>query len=186
MFHDIIGHRFDSTALTKEELQNIQKARQEGNCSDCKRICTLKGWEICISWQDASTSWHSLSDIKNSFPLDLAKYADTNNLNDEPAFAWWAPYTIKKEKRIIKLVKLRYSQRSHKFGIYVPRTVQEALQIDQDTGTTYWRDAIQKEMSNNRLAFKFLEDEEKVLIGYKWIRCHMIFDVKMDFTGKAR
>jgi hypothetical protein len=65
MFHDIIGHRFDSTALTKEELQNIQKARQEGNRSDCKRICTLKGWEICISWQDASTSWHSLSDIKN-------------------------------------------------------------------------------------------------------------------------
>jgi hypothetical protein len=41
-------------------------------------------------------------------------------------------------------------------------------------------------MSNNRLAFKFLEDEEKVPIGYIWIRCHMIFDVKMDFTRKAR
>jgi hypothetical protein len=180
------GHVQELSANTIVEAINIQKARQEGNRSDCKRICTLKGWEIRISWQDASTSWHSLSDIKNSFPFQLAKYADANNLNDEPAFAWWAPYTIKKEKRIIKLVKSRYSQRSHKFGIYVPRTVQEALQIDQDTGTTYWRDAIHKEMSNNRLAFKFLEDEEKVPIGYKWIRCHMIFDVKMDFTRKAR
>jgi hypothetical protein len=36
------------------------------------------------------------------------------------------------------------------------------------------------------MAFKFLEEDENVPVGYKWIRCHMIFDVKMDFTRKAR
>jgi hypothetical protein len=41
-------------------------------------------------------------------------------------------------------------------------------------------------MSNNHLAFQFLEENESIPIGYKWIRCHMIFDVKMDFTQKAR
>jgi hypothetical protein len=41
-------------------------------------------------------------------------------------------------------------------------------------------------MSNNCLAFQFLEENESIPIGYKWIRCHMIFDVKMDFTQKAR
>jgi hypothetical protein len=41
-------------------------------------------------------------------------------------------------------------------------------------------------MINNRAAFKFLEEDENVPVGYKWIRCHMIFDVKMDFTRKAR
>jgi uncharacterized protein YifN (PemK superfamily) len=51
--------------------------------------------------------------------------------------------------------------------------------------TTFWRDAIQKEMKINRLAFKFLQDKGQVPIGYKWIKCHMIFDVKMDFTRKA-
>jgi hypothetical protein len=40
-------------------------------------------------------------------------------------------------------------------------------------------------MSNNRKAFQFLENHESVPLGYKWIKCHMIFDVKMDFTRKA-
>ncbi len=149
-------------------------------------FCTLKGWEICLSWKDGTTSWHPLSEVKNSFPLLLAKYAVTNGLNDEPAFAWWVPHTIKKKKRLVKAIKSRYSQRSHKFGINVPKTVAEALEIDRQTKTTYWRDAIHKEMSNNRKAFQFLENHESVPSGYKWIKCHMIFDVKMDFTRKAR
>ena len=58
--------------------------------------------------------------------------------------------------------------------------------MDRKTITTFWRDAIQKEMKNNQLAFKFLQDKGQVPIGYKWIKCHMIFDIKMDFTRKAR
>jgi hypothetical protein len=80
----------------------------------------------------------------------------------------------------------RYAKRSHKFGIQVPGTVKEALEIDKTTNTTFWHDAIQKEMKNNRIAFKFLDEDERVPIGYKWVKCHMIFDVKMDFTRKAR
>jgi hypothetical protein len=41
-------------------------------------------------------------------------------------------------------------------------------------------------MKNNRVAFKFLDEDETVPIGYKWIKCHVIFDIKMDFTRKAR
>ena len=184
IFQDIVDHRYDSSTMEESELEHIHLLRQDPGQG--KRFCTMKGWEICVSWKDGTTSWHSMSDIKNSFPLLLAKYAVANNLSQEPAFAWWVPYTMKKSKRLIKAVKSRYSQRSHKFGIYVPRTVDEALEIDKRTNTTYWKDAIHKEMSNNRMAFQFLEDNEQVPIGYKWIRCHMIFDVKMDFTRKAR
>ena len=87
---------------------------------------------------------------------------------------------------MINAIKTRYAKRTHKFGIRVPSTVEEALAIDKATNTTFWHDAIQKEMRNNRIAFKFPEDGERIPIGYKWIRCHMIFDVKMDFTRKAR
>jgi len=83
-------------------------------------------------------------------------------------------------------VKSRYSKRTHKFGIRVPTTVKEALTIDKETKTTFWHDAIQKEMKNCRTAFQFLEEDETVPIGYKWIKCHLIFDVKMDFSRKAR
>ena len=67
----------------------------------------------------------------------------------------------------------------------IPRTVAEALQIDKDTNTSYWTNAIEKEMKNNRVAFQFLKDNKKLLIGYKYIRCHMHFEVKMDFHRKA-
>jgi hypothetical protein len=51
-------------------------------------------------------SWYCLSDIKNSFPLHLAKYAVANGLKHEPAFALWVHHTIKKEKHSIKTMKI--------------------------------------------------------------------------------
>jgi len=35
------------------------------------------------------------------------------------------------------------------------------------------------------MAFKFLDETENVPIGYKWVKCHFIFDAKMDFTCKV-
>jgi hypothetical protein len=43
-----------------------------------------------------------------------------------------------------------------------------------------------KEMKNNAVAFKFLEYGENLPVGSKWIPFHMIFDIKCDFTCKAR
>jgi len=45
---------------------------------------------------------------------------------------------------------------------------------------------VEKEMRNNRIAFKFLQENEQVPKGYTFIRYHMNFEVKMDFTRKAR
>jgi hypothetical protein len=126
-----------------------------------------KGWNICLEWKDGTTSWLPLIDVKNSFPVHLAEYAITNNLHHYPEFSWWVNHTLKKRKAFIKATKSTYSQRTHKFGIRVPKTVDEALKIDYDAGTTYWYEAIQKEIKNNRQAFKFLNDDEQVPIGYK-------------------
>jgi hypothetical protein len=73
----------------------------------------------------------------------------------------------------------------HKFGIELPKTVEEALRIDEQTGTNFWRKAIKQEMKNVLPAFKFI-DSNVVPKFYKHIDCHMIFDVKMDLTRKAR
>jgi hypothetical protein len=64
--------------------------------------------------------------------------------------------------------------------------VQEALELDRKNINTFWYDAIQKELTNVRIAFEVLEPGAKAPIGYKCIPCRMIFDVKMDFTRKAR
>ena len=61
----------------------------------------------------------------------------------------------------------------------------EALAIDRRTGTTFWRDAIEKEMRNVMVAFEFSDDPNPP-VGYAKAICHMIFDIKFDLTRKAR
>jgi hypothetical protein len=182
-----IYSQIDDKGYDNTLFQDIKEHRRVKTMIDHlnDRLCTTSGWEICISWQDGSTLWHPLSDVKNSFQLQMAEYAKDNKLENEPAFSWWVNHTLKKKKRLIKSTKTRCAKWPHKFSIYIPRTVEEALKIDKDTNTSHWRNAIHEEMTNNRKAFQFQEENEKVPIGYKWIRCHMIFDVKMDFTRKA-
>eukprot|EP00804_Cyclotella_cryptica_P019289 CCRYP_006154-RA/>CCRYP_006154-RA protein AED:0.55 eAED:0.50 QI:0/0/0/0.5/0/0/2/0/72 len=60
--------------------------------------------------------------------------------------------------------------------------VEEAYVIDKATGTTFWRDVIEKGMKNVCVAFDVLAYDEAPPPDHQFICCHMIFDVKMkDF-----
>ena len=127
--------------------------------------------------------------------MQLADYAVKNKIDDEPAFHWWVPYTLRKRNRIIKKVKAKYWRTTHKFGIRLPKSVEEALRIDEENGNTLWRDAIEKEMRKAKVSYSAILDATPqdvrsnkcdALRGHQEIKCHIIFDVKMDFTRKAR
>jgi hypothetical protein len=47
---------------------------------------------------------------------------------------------------------------THKFGIALPKTVNEALELDKRNDNTFWADAIAKEMKDICIAFKILLD----------------------------
>ena len=49
-----------------------------------------------------------------------------------------------------------------------------------------WRDALALEMFNVGVAFEILEEGQSATIGWKKASGHLIWDVKMDFTRKAR
>ena len=141
---------------------------------------------MLVEWKDGNSSWVSLNDMKDSYPLETAEYSIMNKISTEPAFAWWVPHVLRKRSRIINKVKSKYWKRTHKYGIRLPHSVEEALRIDEETGTDYWRKAIEKEMKNVMPAFEF-RDDDKMPVGYAKIRCHMVFDVKIgDLTRKAR
>ena len=151
LFTDIIGHRkHEDEAMSEEAFTAFE------TCNNPLHARTTKGLDICIQWSDGSSSWHPLSEIKNSFPVQLAEYAKRNDLQDEPAFCWWLKHTLRRKKYLLKAVKSRYPRRTHKFGIQVPQSVEEALAIDRATNTTFWFDAIQKEMKKFVLPFAFL------------------------------
>ena len=140
---------------------------------------------MLVKFKDASANWCPLRDLKISNPIEVAEYAVAHGLDQQPCFRWWVKKALRKRDRIIKKVKSRYWKRTHKYGIELPHSVEEALAIDRRTGTTFWADAIAKEMKNVRVAFDFPEDG-KPPPGFKEIKCHMIFDIKSDLTRKAR
>ena len=154
-----------------------------------RRRQTTQGWGILLLWKDGSSTWEALKDIKECYPVDLADFAIQRRIAEEPAFAWWIPYIIKKRNRIIAKAKSKYWARTHKFGIRVPKTVAEAIRLDSTNNNKLWREAICKEMRNVRIAFEIFEgNENEIPPGYQKVDCHMIFDIKMgeNCRRKAR
>ena len=83
------------------------------------------------------------------------------------------------------------SMRKEKFGLLIPRNVNEALQTDQKAGNNKWKEAIDKEMNNlTRLKCFTYHPSSKVFPKEDgWQKCplHMIFDIKNeDRRYKAR
>jgi hypothetical protein len=178
---EIVEHRKDSTAI--EQGDDAFVTTKSGRRLP-KR--TTRGWEFCCKFKDDSTAWIKLKDLKDAEPIMLAEYVTNHNLQKEPAFAWWVPYTLRKRDRMIKAMKKRYFRINQKYGIELPKTVERALEIDNETGTTFWRDALRKEMNNVAKAFEVLEEGQSLPVGYKEIKCHIVFDIKADFTRKCR
>ena len=179
---DIVDHRVDGTEIKKDDAFITSKNGGK------RRKMTTRGWEILLQWKDGSTTWEAMKDIQSAYPVQLAEYALKRGIADEPAFAWWLPHVIKKRNRIIAKTKSKYWTRTHKFGIRLPHSVEEALAIDRENGDTLWWDAICKEMKNVRVAFEEYDGDVKDLVGYKKLDMHMIFDIKMgeNFRRKAR
>ena len=124
--------------------------------------------------------------MKDSYPLETAEYSVLNKISTEPASAWWVPHGLRKRSRINNKVKSKYWKDTHKYGIRLPHSVEEALRIDEETGTGFWRMAIEKEMKNVMPAFE-LRDDDKMPVGNKKIQCHMVFDVKIgNFDKKGK
>ena len=159
----IVDHRSKSNAL---------RGPSEGK--------TTKGWDLCVKLSDGSTMWVPLKDLKEANPIETAEYARAVGLEDQPAFSWWVPHTLRRAKRILKAMKKRYFRTNQKYGIELPHTVERALEIDKETGTTFWRDALEKEMKAVMVAFKILEEGAEYPPGYEKVHCHIVFDIKIN------
>ena len=116
----------------------------------------------------------------------MAEYAKACGIDDEPAFCWWVPYTLRKRDRIIAAVNSRVRKATHKYGIEIPTSMQHAKQLDEQNGNSLWMDSIKKEMSNVSVAFEILEPGQPIPVGWTKSSGHLVWDLKMDFTRKSR
>ena len=75
---------------------------------------------------------------KNFYPVQLTEYDIANGMQDQPTFAWCIPHTLRERNSIVKKIKSKYWQRTHKYGISIPKYVKEALNTDKDNGNNLW------------------------------------------------
>ena len=151
LLEEIIDHRSNHNAV--QEHDSFITTSSGGK----RRRETTKGWEICVSWKGVDSSWVAMKDLKQSYPIELALYAKNNKIDHLPAFAWWVLFVLKKQKQILGKLKSKYWERTHKFGICIPKSIKEAIEIDKQNGNTLWQDAIAEEMAKVRVAFELYE-----------------------------
>lgn len=176
----IVAHKTDDLAVHKDDMyitnrRGVKRMRK-----------TTSGWLLKVRWHDKSEHWIPLSILKESNPVEVADYAKSKGLIKEPAFAWWVPYTLKKREVIVSAVKARTRKVTHKYGIELPSSVDNAYELDRKNGNTHWRDAICKEMRNIGVAFEVLPDGANAPPGWHRVTGHLVFDVKMSLQRKAR
>jgi hypothetical protein len=184
LLHTIVDHKSSGEAVKMADKYITTR-------SGTRRMRqTTVGWSFLVKWGDGSQQWIDLKVLKESNPVQVGEYVIARGIQYEPAFAWWVPYVMRKRDIIVSAVKTRVRRTTHKYGIEMPTPgrdiVQNAMDLDRRNGNTFWMDSLAKEMGNLNVAFEYLEFGEKAPPGWFKTTGHIIFDVKMDFTRKAR
>ena len=179
LFNAIVDHRKGKGAVEKPDQYHTVRGKRY-------KKKTTAGWELEVEWKGGSTSWVTLKSLKESNPVETAKYVRDNWIDEEPAFDWWVHHILKKKGQLIKASQCISHRQGFKYGIKVPRTMKEALELDEENGNTLWQDSIDQEMKDVMVAFDIKPEGSKPSPGYKCIPVHMVFDVKMDFQCKCR
>ena len=104
--------------------------------------------------------------------VQTAEFAIVQGVDHEPAFNWWVEHMLKKRDRItasFRKWQTRYFSRSHKYGIELLTTVEQACTTHAKNNDTLWADAIFKEMENVRGAFEVLPNVKFIPIGHQFL-----------------
>jgi len=77
---------------------------------------------------------------------------------------------------------------SYEYGYQVPCTPEEAIELDKKNGNTKWQDSMALDILqlDEYQTFCDLGKGAKAPPGYKWICCHLVFDVKHDDQHKTQ
>ena len=176
----------DDEGYRYQLLEAITDHRVDGTQSELQGSYTTRGNELKCTWKDGTSTWVPLKDVKESYPIEATEFAISAALQEQPAYKWWVNHVIRKRDQIVAKVQHRMVKRTYKYGHEVPTSVKEAYLIDQRNHNNRWRDAIAKEMRNVRIAFRILMEGEITPVGHEFVPCHLVFDVKIDGSAKAR
>ncbi len=178
LYH-IVDHKTSGEAV---KMADKYFCTSNGTKCMCQK---MQGWKFLVKLSNGLRQWIDLKLLKESNPVQVAEYATSCNIAEEPAFAWWVPYILSKQDVIVKTVNSHVCHTSHKYGIELRTSVKHAIDIDRKNKNIFWQDALKKEMGNVCIVFEILGPNIKAPPGWHKASGHIVFDVKTDFTRKA-
>jgi len=107
LIDSFVNYKSNLKAVTKDNHRIVHNGRNSLHRSTV-------GWHLCVQWKDGLTSWQSLKDLKEAYPVAVAEYAVAQGIDNEPAFNWWVHHVLRKCEHIIVLVKKRAPASSRK------------------------------------------------------------------------
>ena len=178
----------------------------------------LGSLELKVKYSSGDTSWEKLRDLQADHPRMVAQYIVLNRVSRSKRggdrILSWANKVIRDMNRSMRRITRLYdfyfddhdnlcktrrtvkrkkkwvplSVQKTKYGIVVPRTVEQARELDKLNGNTLWQEAIDKEMGAliKMECFQFKHAGFNPGDGWQKTTLHIIFDVKQDLRRKAR
>ena len=151
-------------------------------------------YNVEIEWENGEITFEPFQDIFEDDPLTLAIYAKKNNLLETEGWKQLKRIANREKKllRTVKQAKLQSFRTAPKYmyGYQVPRTYEEALEIDKCNGNTKWSDATALEMEQlidyNTFIDKGTFSKANIPKGFQLIKVHLVFAVKHDGRHKSR
>ena len=176
---------WEDSNLTNEKLWNVKAIlRYQSRGDKYKFKCIFNDLNKSVHWVDMDA-------LVLQDPVPILQFARRNHIINRDPFRKLVAYcTGKTPMQYVwsYKTKAKTGGAKYKFGIQVPFSIKQALNLDRKNGNTLWLKAIKKELDqlNEFHTFKVLKRGEKAPDGYQQIPYHIVFDVKFDLRRKAR
>jgi hypothetical protein len=126
-----------------------------------------------------------------SNPKPIISFTRNNNLLDKMPFCQLTQYGRSNTPvDIARILKVSTSPAGikYKFGIQVPKGINNAIGLDKKNENHLWQESIKTELKRltDYQTFIVLDSGEDIPTGYQKIPYHIVFDVKYDLRHKAR
>jgi hypothetical protein len=136
---------------------------------------------LLIERENGEITKEPLRIIAANDPVKCAIYARENGLLDQPGWKQFK-HIAKNEKKFTCMnnqakLKSFHTAPKYKYGYEIPRTYEQAKQIDAKNGNILWGDATVLELN---------QIDEYMVITVRQIRVHLVYEVKQDGRHKAR
>ena len=190
---DIIADQHNKEASGEMDVYTFQEILDyQGPLKKNDPMYMGSSYNVKVLWTDGSITWEPLSVMMKSDPVTLAQFAKEHDMLDKPGWK-----NLKKIARRAKVLQRmvnankraqRYNTVVYKFGVRLPRNVQEAYDLDAKNGNTYWADAIKTELGQiiDYKVFRSVGKNAPAPQGYQQIPIRIVFDVKQSLKRKAR